>query len=77
MAGAVFGLAASLITFRGLWASAGVFPPPPPPAVASDEEENKQGEKGARLVAQDVEPYAVELDAEVPGPLTGVDAVKA
>ena len=46
-------LAASLITFRGLWAATGSLPPPPAPAVASDEEGDGQEEKEA-------EPYAVE-----------------
>ena len=58
MTGAVIELAASLITFRGLWAAAGN--PPPPPTVASDSEGDGQEEKDARGVVKEAEPYAVE-----------------
>ena len=69
MTGAVFGLAASLITFRELWAAARVLPPPPPPpaAVVENEEEVRQGEKGARAVLQEVEPYVVQPDTSGSG----------
>lgn len=65
--GAAFGLAASLITFRQLWAAAGVFTSPPPPAVAENEGADRQGEKEAREVVQEVEPYATEPDTGVYG----------
>jgi hypothetical protein len=61
--GAAFGLAASLITFRGLWAAAEVLPPPPPPAVVDSKEEGREGEEEAR----EAEPYEVELNTGVSG----------
>ena len=62
MTGAAFGLAASLITFRGLWSAAGVLPPPPPPPVLGDEEVSREGGKEAREVVRESEPYAVEVN---------------
>lgn len=66
MTDAAFGLAASLITFRGLWAAARILPPPPPPAVV-DNEEGGEGGEGAKAVVQEVESYSVELDTAVSG----------
>jgi len=60
--GPVSGLAASLVTFGGLWAAAGVPPPPPPPAVVDNEGEGREGEKEARAAVQEAEPYSVEPD---------------
>lgn len=77
MTGAVFGLAASLITFRQLWAAAGVIPSPPPPAVAENEREVRQGEKEAREVVQEVESYVTEPEAGVSGSASSYVEVKA
>lgn len=54
-----------MITFRGLWAAAGIIPPLPIPAVVSDEEGNGQEEKDARVTVKEAEPYAVESDMGV------------
>lgn len=54
MTDAVLGLAASLITFRGLWAAAGTNPPPPA-AAASDEKRDEQEEE-VRAMVNSVEP---------------------
>lgn len=78
--GPVFGLVASLITFRELWAAAGAGPPPPPPAVVGTEEGERQGEKGVGATAQEVEPYAVGLDLGASGSASAyveVEAVQA
>jgi len=77
----VLGLAASLITFRGLWAAAGVVPPPPPPAVAGDEkvdgEGEKDGEKEARGVVKEADPYAVDSNGGVSESTSSFVEVKA
>ena len=75
MTGAVFGLAASLITLGGLWEAAGAGPPPPPPAVMENEEGAKEKNEAKEMVAK---PH--ELDASTAG--TGssyveVEAVQA
>ena len=64
--GAVFGLAASLITFRGLWAGAEVLPPSPPPVVVDKEEEGGE-EKKSKAAVQGVEPYSVKPDTNASG----------
>ncbi|KAF9644892.1 hypothetical protein BDM02DRAFT_3190187 [Thelephora ganbajun] len=74
--GAALGLAASLITFRGLWAAAGVILPPPPPSV-SDGEGDRQEEKEARAIVKEVEPYAVETDTGVSESTSSYVEVKA
>lgn len=61
MAGAVFGLAASLITFRGLWAAARTPTLGYPPVVTSDEDGNRQEEKDAGAVVKEAEPHAVDM----------------
>jgi hypothetical protein len=78
--GPVFGLVASLITFRELWGAAGAGSPPPPPVVVGTEEKDRQGEKEAGATAQEVEPYAVGLDLGVSGSASAyveVEAVQA
>jgi hypothetical protein len=65
--GAAFGLAASLITFSGLWAAARVMSPPPPPAVEDTGEGDRKGEKVEREIVKEVEPYAVEPGLGVSG----------
>ena len=67
MTGAALGLAASLITFRGLWAAAGVIPPPPPAAV-SDEKRDGQEEEARAMVKED-ELYPVGPDTGVSEPV--------
>ena len=56
---------ASLITFRGLWAAAGIIPPPPPPTVVSDEEVDGQEGKDAKTAVKRAESYAVDSDMGV------------
>jgi len=73
----VLGLAASLITFRGLWAAAGVVPPPPPPAVAGDEKVDGEGEKDARVVVKEAEPYVVDSNGGVSESTSSFVEVKA
>lgn len=58
----MFGLAASLITFRGLWEAAGIIPRPPHLAVVSNEGDRQEG---ARTVVKEAEAYAVKPDAGV------------
>ena len=77
MTGAILGLAASFITFRGLWAAAGTLPPPPPAAAASDEEGNGEEEKVTREVVKEVEPYVVESDKGVSDSASSYVDVKA
>lgn len=77
MASAAFGLAASLITFRELWAAAGAGPSPPPP-----EEDYRQEEKGVGANVQEIdrEPPVVEPDPGVSGSASSyveVEAVQA
>jgi hypothetical protein len=74
--GAVFGLAASLITFRGLWAAAEILPPLPPLTVVSDEEGDGQEAKDTRAVVKEAEPYAVESDEGVSGSTSSYVEVK-
>lgn len=74
--GAVFGLGASLITLRGLWAAAGIIPPPPPPGVVSDEEEGGHEEKEAKAMVEDAKPYSVELEMEDSIPTSSYVEVK-
>lgn len=64
MTDAVLGLAASLITFRGLWAAAGTILPPPP---ASDEKRDEQEEE-VRTMVKEAEPCSVEPDTGVSEP---------
>lgn len=74
----MFGLAASLITFRGLWAAAGIDPsPPPPPVVVSDEEGDRQEGKDARAMVEEVQPHAVESDEGVSESTSSFVDVKA
>jgi len=75
--GAVFGLAASLITFRGLWATTGIVPSPPPPAVVSDEEGDRQEGKDARAVVKETGPSSVESDEGVSESTSSYVDVKA
>lgn len=42
-----------------------VAPPPPPPAVTGDEKVNGEGEKDARVVMKEAEPYVVESNGGV------------
>lgn len=70
MTGAVLGLAASLITFRGLWAAAGILPPPPPPV---NEGEGHGQEKEASGVVGGAKPYDAESDVGVPGSTSYVE----
>jgi hypothetical protein len=75
VASAAFGLAASLITFRELWAAAGVGPSPPPP-----EEGSRQEEKEVGANVQEIEPSGVEPDPGVSGSASSyveVEAVQA
>jgi len=62
--GAVFGLVASLIAFRDLWAVAGK-PSVPPPAITGDGDKGGREEKDAKATVEGAEPYAAELDAGV------------
>lgn len=77
MIGAILGLVASLITFRGLWAAAGTVPPPPPTAAASDEEGDGGEEKVAGEVVKEAEPYVVESDKGVSDSASSYVDVKA
>jgi len=72
--GAVFGLAASLITFRGLWEAAGIIPPPPPVAAANNEGDRREEE--ARVIVKEAMPYSVEPDMSVSGSTSSYVEVK-
>ena len=78
MTGAIFGLAASYITFRELWTVAGSHPPPPPPPPSvtggkGDEQEKKE----AREAAREVMPFVVESGTGVPGSASSYGEVKS
>jgi len=69
------GLAASLITFRGLWAAAA--PPPPPPVGVVGENRDGQEEKDGKGAVKEAEPYAVDSERGVSESTSSFVEVKA